>query len=420
MAPNITSTPTGVPYGNSILESKQMDLNEGEEKKPAPEYKRQIVWRNVLLFAYLHFAALYGAYLMFSSAKILTSIFAILMYQVSGLGITAGAHRLWSHRSYQARWPLRVLLMVFNTLAFQNHIFEWARDHRVHHKFTDTNADPHNATRGFFFSHVGWLMVRKHPDVMLKGKQIDLSDLERDSVVQFQKKYYLILMPVLCFLIPTCIPVYCWGETWKNAWFVATMFRYTLTLNISWLVNSAAHMWGNKPYDKFINPAENLSVAVLALGEGWHNYHHVFPWDYKTAELGTYSTNFTTAFIDFMARIGWAYDLKTVPLEMVKRRAQRTGDGTHSSAAEQNHGHGHSHEGGVWGWGDRDIPAEDTELITGVQESAEPSLTAETTVTSALLDGEAVPEEEEKDDEVDEAAAATVTETTDGVKEKCC
>jgi stearoyl-CoA desaturase (delta-9 desaturase) len=67
-------------------------------------------------------------------------------------------------------------------------LYIWVRDHRQHHKYTDTDADPHNATRGFFFSHCGWLMVRKHPDVIAKGKTIDLSDLEADPIVRFQKK----------------------------------------------------------------------------------------------------------------------------------------------------------------------------------------------------------------------------------------
>lgn len=78
--------------------------------------------------------------------------------------------------------------MILQTIAFQNSIYEWSRDHRVHHKFTDTDADPHNAARGFFFSHMGWLLIRKHPDVKEKGKLIDMSDLEQDGVVMFQKK----------------------------------------------------------------------------------------------------------------------------------------------------------------------------------------------------------------------------------------
>jgi len=106
----------------------------------------------------------------------------------SALGITVGAHRLWAHRCYSARLPMRVLLAVFQTLAFQNHIYEWVRDHRVHHKFTDTDADPHNSSRGFFFSHMGWLMVRKHPDVSSRGGAVEMKDLEADPVVMWQKK----------------------------------------------------------------------------------------------------------------------------------------------------------------------------------------------------------------------------------------
>lgn len=72
---------------------------------------------------------------------------------------------------------------------FQNHIYEWVRDHRMHHKFTDTDADPYNARRGFFFSHIGWLMVRKHQNVINKGATIDMSDLDQDPLVVFQKRY---------------------------------------------------------------------------------------------------------------------------------------------------------------------------------------------------------------------------------------
>lgn len=101
-----------------------------------------------------------------------------------------------------------------------------------------------------------------------------------------------------------------------------------------------------------------MRIALGAFGEGWHNYHHVFPWDYKAAELGNYRVNFTTAFIDFFAWIGWAYDLKTVPIEMVKKRAARTGDGTRVDKDEHN---GHTHEGAIWGWGDIDMHVEDME-----------------------------------------------------------
>lgn len=306
--------------------------------KKAEKRKINLVWRNIIMFSLVHVIAVYGGWLMITSAKWRTILFALGLYYTSIIGITAGSHRLWAHRSYKARLPLRILLVVLNTIAFQDCAMHWARDHRVHHKYSETDADPHNATRGFFFSHVGWLLCKKHPEVVAKGRCIDISDLLADPVLMFQKRYYMYLMPLLCFILPTMIPVYGWNETWMNAFCVAAMFRWTGVLNVTWCVNSAAHKWGSRTYDKNINPSNNISVAAFALGEGFHNYHHVFPWDYKTAELVNYKMNVTTAFIDFFARIGWAYDLKSVSSEIVQKRVMRTGDGTHN----------------LWGWGDAD------------------------------------------------------------------
>ncbi|KAF8765154.1 stearoyl-CoA desaturase 5-like [Argiope bruennichi] len=284
----------------------------------------QVVWRNVILFAYLHIASLYGVYLMFTSAKWQTNVFAVFLYLLSGIGVTAGAHRLWSHRSYKARFPLRVFLAFIFTIAFENDIFEWARDHRVHHKYSETDADPHNAKRGFFFAHIGWLLCRKHPEVVKKGKKINLDDLMADPVVRFHRKFYLPLVVLCCFVLPTIAPMYLWGETFMNAFFISTLFRFCFTLNQTWLVNSAAHMWGNKPYDIHINPRENTLVALGAVGEGFHNYHHTFPYDYATSEYGI-KYNLTTLFIDTMAWLGLAYDRKTVSKGMVEARKLRTG-----------------------------------------------------------------------------------------------
>ncbi|XP_026483469.2 acyl-CoA Delta-9 desaturase-like [Vanessa tameamea] len=329
------------------------------------DYEWQIVWRNVLAFIYLHVATFYAFYLIFTGrTKIFTISFAVLFAIMSAMGVTAGAHRLWAHRAYKARWPLRLFLALMQTMAFQNHIYEWVRDHRVHHKFTETDADPHNARRGFFFSHMGWLMVRKHKDVFEKGASVDMSDLEKDPIVMFQKKTYLVVMPLLCFLVPSWIPVVLWNESPWTSWYVASMLRYTISLHFTWLVNSAAHIWGNRPYDKYIGATDNKAVAICAFGEGWHNYHHVFPWDYKAAELGNYSTNFSTALIDVAAKYGLAYDLKTVSLEMIRKRIARTGDGSHPSdkkVKDSDDGHNHP-ENPVWGWDDKDMPEEERKL----------------------------------------------------------
>ncbi|XP_058810733.1 acyl-CoA Delta-9 desaturase-like [Phymastichus coffea] len=338
-----TSCATGVLYENDEVDGKLACPSKKDKATIKNNCKIRLVWRNILGLIALHLGGLLGLYLAIASAKIATNLFAIFLFLATAIATTAGPHRLWSHRSYKAKWPLRLLLVILQSAAFQGHVIHWSRDHRVHHKYSDTNADPHNAKRGYFFAHVGWLLVRKNNEVKEKGKGIDLSDLYGDPLLRFQKKYYVILMVLTCFVIPTVIPVYYWHENWANALFVTAFLRYICVLHVSFLVNSAAHFHGYKPYDRNIKPVQNLSVAILAVGEGWHNYHHTFPWDYKTSELGNYCFNLTNAFIDFFAWIGWAYDLKTVSTEIIKNRVQRTGDGTHE----------------LWGWGDKDITKED-------------------------------------------------------------
>merc|ERR1712130_839712 len=105
---------------------------------------------------------------------------------------------------------------------------------------------------------------------------------------------------------------------------ISMISRYVAVLHFTWLVNSAAHMFGMKPYDKNIGPAENRLVSVLAMGEGFHNYHHTFPYDYGTSEWG-FRLNVTTRFINAMAKLGFAYDLRTASPSVVAARAARTG-----------------------------------------------------------------------------------------------
>ena len=307
------------------VQQQDVATNSAQVQAEQKQEEVQIVWRNVILMAALHFGAALGLKACFQSAQFKTIVAGYLLYVLGGIGITAGAHRLWAHRSYKATQPLRLILALLQSLAFENSIYEWSRDHRVHHKYSETDADPHNAKRGFFFAHMGWLLCRKHPDVRTKGKQIDLSDLAADPIVRFQHQYYLPCVIVMCFVVPTLIPYLLWSETLYNSFYVCALLRYVVTLHATWLVNSAAHMWGRRPYDKSINPSENRSVSFLALGEGFHNYHHTFPWDYATSELG-YDLNISKMFIDFFASFGWAYERKVITPMMIKQRKQRTGD----------------------------------------------------------------------------------------------
>jgi stearoyl-CoA desaturase (delta-9 desaturase) len=340
MAPTATSTLVIKDASHAEIRFKSQAADPEDKPTPVQTYKLQIVWRNVILFSFLHAGALYGAYLFITlKVRLATMVFALLLHLAGGFGITCGAHRLWAHRSYKATFPYRLMMVIFNCIALQNDVIEWSRDHRLHHKFSETDADPHNANRGLFFSHMGWLMVRKHPEVKRMGKKIDISDLEQDPMLAFQRRYYKPVAIFFCFVMPTLVPML-WGESVFNAYFVCALLRYVFTLHITWTVNSFAHTHGYRPYDKFINPAENIVSIIGTLGEGWHNYHHSFPYDYRASEWGWRGLNVSQKFIDLFARIGWVYDRKTVAPELIRRKMERSGDKEKRYRARQDQARG--------------------------------------------------------------------------------
>merc|ERR1719384_1515104 len=280
----------------------------------------------IIYISLVHATAIAGLFrLQQCSAE--TLLWAFILWPISGFGITVGAHRLWSHRSYTAAWPLRAVLMLANSIANQGSIWHWARDHRVHHKFSETDADPHNATRGFFFAHMGWLFVKKHPDVVKAGRELDFSDLLEDPLVMFQKKCDPWFALYMCFVMPAQVASYFWGEDFWNAFFVAGAFRYTLVLHATWLVNSAAHLYGDHPYDVLSYPSENPFVSFCSTGEGWHNWHHKYPYDYAASEYGISSQfNPSKLFIDLMACCGQVWDRKRGTAAWAMGRARRDRD----------------------------------------------------------------------------------------------
>lgn len=171
------------------------------------------------------------------------------MVYTSAIGIAAGAHRLWSHRSYRAKLPLRIALMLMQTLAGQGSLFCWSRDHRLHHKYSETEADPHNIKRGIFFTHIGWTMLKESEEVTRKEKTIDFSDLHGDPVVAIQHKYFRLFDLILYHALPILIPYYFWLPSLYMCLSV-NYFRFMLSYNVSSMGNSVAHTWIRKPYEK--------------------------------------------------------------------------------------------------------------------------------------------------------------------------
>ncbi|KAK9505042.1 hypothetical protein O3M35_009192 [Rhynocoris fuscipes] len=312
----------------------QMELENSEDLESKSSYFRtNLVWKNILGFAILHLGMLYGIYLVLTlQVPIATLIWTLVIGYISVEGVTMGSHRMWSHRAYKGTPALKTLLLIGQTMAGQNCIWIWSRDHRQHHKFSDTDADPHNSKRGFLFCHIGWLMMRKLPIVITKGKTIDMSDLDADPFVMFQKVYYKPLYFLFAFFLPIYIPVLLWGDSWRNTLFVAYFARYMISLHGTWCVNSIAHLYGTRPYSKDIAPVESNFVAAISSGEGWHNYHHTFPWDFRAGEFGKHF-NITATYIQLLADYGFAYDLRSATPDMVLHRIKKKGDGTHPKSS---------------------------------------------------------------------------------------
>jgi len=258
------------------------------------------------------------------AAKAATLWFSFILWPITGFGITGGVHRLWAHRSYTAGPTWRCLMMVANSIANQGSIWHWARDHRVHHFHSETVADPHDAIRGFFFAHAGWLYLKKDKRVAEAGAKVNLDDLRADPFVMLQKRLDPWWNAFWCFVVPALVASYGWGEDLTVGYFVPGALRYVWVLHCTWMVNSAAHLWGERPYDPNSNPAENPLVSILSVGEGWHNWHHKYPFDYAASEYGVLRQfNPTMMLIDFGAALGLVTERKRATGMWEREKAKR-------------------------------------------------------------------------------------------------
>lgn len=232
---------------------------------------------------------------------------SFVLYYVTGVqGITAGAHRLWAHRSYKASTPVRIWLMIMNTISNQGSIITWATDHRVHHIHVDTDADPHNINRGFFYAHMGWLYAPRTDAYIEAKKTVYLQDLFDDPVCKWQHDNYLWFAPIMCYLMPTVVAWWFTGEFWRPYIYLSHL-RWIACLHATWNINSVSHYFGTRPYRPDLKATDNWFTSFFSGGEGWHNFHHAYPWDYCACENAPdlfWRFNGARFFIDLYAALG--------------------------------------------------------------------------------------------------------------------
>ena len=200
-------------------------------------------------------------------------ILMILGWLLSGMGITFGYHRLFAHRSFQTYPIIEWLLMISGSMALQNTIINWCSDHRMHHKKLDTKHDPYSITKGFLHAHIGWIV--KKSDRNIQG----VSDLEKKSAVIFQNKYYWSLSLFLSFFVPMLIGLYFNRPFGGLLW--GGILRVTLVHHFTFFINSLCHFIGKQNYQLNTSARDSWLIAFVTFGEGYHNFHHKFQWDYR-------------------------------------------------------------------------------------------------------------------------------------------
>ncbi|KAJ5793930.1 Fatty acid desaturase type 1 core [Penicillium paradoxum] len=238
---------------------------------------RHVNWVNTTLILIVPLAGCVAAF--YTPLRAITAAWALLYYFWTGLGITAGYHRLWAHRSYEARLPIRLFLACVGGGAVQGSIRWWSAKHRSHHRWTDTVKDPYSVMKGLWYSHFMWMVLKQNPKT--QGRT-DISDLNEDPVVVWQHQNYGSVILTFGMLFPMLVAGLGWGD-WKGGLVYAGILRFSFVQQATFCVNSLAHWLGEQPFDDRNSPRDHVITALITLGEGYHNFHHEFPSDYRNA-----------------------------------------------------------------------------------------------------------------------------------------
>jgi stearoyl-CoA desaturase (delta-9 desaturase) len=258
-------------------------------------------WSIIIYMASIHLVALFALLPSNFSWKAVAVAF-VLYWVTGGLGITLGFHRLVCHRSFEAPKWLEYIVVFFGTLACQGGPIEWVGLHRIHHKYSDTQPDPHDSNRGFWWSHMGWMLCENPAREMVPRYTQDIAN---DPVYQFLQNYFIPIQVVLGLIL-----------YWLGGWpFViwGIFVRLVVVFHCTWFVNSATHKFGYKSHESNDNSKNCWWVALLTFGEGWHNNHHAYQYSARHG-LQWWEIDTTWMIISLLQVLGLATNIKLAPV----------------------------------------------------------------------------------------------------------
>ncbi|MDR9827313.1 fatty acid desaturase [Vibrio sp. FNV 38] len=279
--------------------------------------KPPLIWLNIAIFTLTGLVAVIGAplYGWFNGYGWEHLVWFLITYSFCNLSITAGYHRLWSHKAYQANAWVRGLFAIGGAFALQNSALHWSSDHRPHHKFVDNNdKDPYSAKRGFWYSHIGWMLRNyNHTDY---HDYSNCRDLQKDKVVMWQHKYYVPLAIATNVGIPLLLGVI--YQDIIGMLLIVGAVRLVLSHHSTFFINSLAHIWGSQPYTTKNTARDNGILAVLTFGEGYHNFHHIFEGDYRNG-VRWWQYDPTKWLIKALSWCGLASNLRMTPTFRIEK-----------------------------------------------------------------------------------------------------
>lgn len=240
---------------------------------------------------------------------------AVVMYLVSGHGVTVGYHRLFTHRSFRAATPVRIALAVTGSMALQGRVTRWVADHRKHHRFSDRPGDPHSPWRygksvmglacGMLYAHVGWIIDAVHAD-----EREYAPDLLADPRIARVCRLYPVWVAVSVLLPPLAggLLTLSWLGA-VTAFFWATIVRVGLFHHVTWSINSVCHVAGRKPFRSRDHAGNVWWLSLLSNGESWHNMHHADPTCARHGALRGQADS-SARVIWALEKLGWAWDVR--------------------------------------------------------------------------------------------------------------
>ncbi len=243
-----------------------------------------------------------------------------LMLGVCGFSVSLGYHRLFSHIAFEASWPIRLFTLIFGAGAFENSVLMWASEHRRHHKHVDHDDDPYCISKGFFHAHIGWLLFKLTP----APPYDNVTDLLKDKLICWQDRYIQWIAVVVSFGLPGILG-FLWNG-WRGAlgaFLIAGVTRIVFLQHCTFLINSACHTMGRQPYSTKCSARDSLFLALFTFGEGYHNYHHEFQYDYRNG-VKPWQVDPTKWIIWTLSKVRLVRGLRRVPSERIKAAEKAT------------------------------------------------------------------------------------------------